>query len=42
MWRRGRVVYTVTYSDAPGFDRPDTLLSVAQLVDARAQQLTPP
>ena len=23
-WRRGRVVFTVTYSDVPGFDRPDT------------------
>jgi carboxyl-terminal processing protease len=40
VWRRGRVVYTVTYSDVPGFDRPDTLVAVAQLVDARAQSLT--
>jgi hypothetical protein len=39
-WRRGRVVVTVTYSDVPGFDRPQTLASVAQLVDARAAQLT--
>jgi hypothetical protein len=41
VWRRGRVVFTVTYSDAPGFDRPDTLLAISQLVDARAQQLSP-
>jgi hypothetical protein len=41
-WRRGRVVYTVTYSDAPGFDRPQTLAAVVQLVDRRAQQLQVP
>jgi carboxyl-terminal processing protease len=41
-WRRGRVVYTVTYSDVPGNDRPNTLSSVAQLVDARAQQVNLP
>jgi carboxyl-terminal processing protease len=38
VWRRGRVVFTITYSDVPGFDRPDTLLAISQLVDARAQQ----
>jgi hypothetical protein len=42
IWRRGRVVYTVTYSDVPGFDRADTLTAISQLVDARAQQLTIP
>src|SRR5439155_25303504 len=42
MWRRGRVVLTVTYSDVPGFGRPDTLAAIAQLVDARAEQLTIP
>ena len=42
MWRRGRVVLTVTYSDVPGFDRPDTLATIAQLVDSRAQQLSIP
>jgi hypothetical protein len=35
-------VYTVTYSDVPGFDRPDTLVSVGQLVDLRAQQISTP
>jgi C-terminal peptidase prc len=42
IWRRGPVVYTVTYSDVPGFDRPDTLVSVGQLVDLRAQQISTP
>jgi C-terminal peptidase prc len=42
VWRRGRVVYTVTYSDVPGFDRPDTLTAIAQVVDAHAQQLSIP
>jgi carboxyl-terminal processing protease len=42
VWRRGRAVFTVTYSDVPGFDRPDTLAVVVQLVDARAAQLTIP
>ncbi len=42
IWRRGRVVYTVNYSDAPGFDRPETVAAIAQQVDARAQQLTLP
>jgi carboxyl-terminal processing protease len=42
IWRRGRVVFTVAYSDVPGFDRPDTLSAVAQLVDSRAQQLSIP
>jgi carboxyl-terminal processing protease len=42
VWRRGRVVYTVTYSDVPGLDRPDTLLAVGQLVDTHAQQLSIP
>jgi len=32
-------VFTVTYSDAPGFERPETLVAISQLVDARAQQL---
>jgi hypothetical protein len=41
-WRRGRVVFTVSYSDVPGFDRPDTLATIAQLVDARAAQLSVP
>ncbi len=40
VWRRGRAVFTVTYSDVPGFDRPDTLAAIVQLVDARAAQLT--
>jgi C-terminal peptidase prc len=42
VWRHGRVVFTVTYSDVPGFDRPDTLVSIAQLVDARAAKLNVP
>lgn len=42
LWRRGRVVFTVTYSDTPGLDRPDTLTAIGQLVDARAQQLSIP
>ena len=41
-WRRGRLVFTVTYSDVPGFDRHDTLAAITQLVDARAQQLAIP
>ncbi len=41
-WRRGRVVYTVTYADVPGFDRLDTIAAITQQVDARAQQLTVP
>lgn len=32
-WRRGNVVFTVGYGDVPGFERPDTLAAVAQLVD---------
>lgn len=32
-WRRGNVVFTVSYGDAPGFERPETLVAVAQLVD---------
>ena len=42
LWRRGRVVFTVTYSDTPGLDRPDTVSAIGQLVDTRAQQLTVP
>jgi hypothetical protein len=42
VWRRGRLVLTVTYSDVPGLDRPDTLVALGQLVDARAQQLNVP
>jgi carboxyl-terminal processing protease len=42
VWRRGRVVYTVAYSDVPGLDRPDTLVAISQLVDSRAQQLAIP
>jgi carboxyl-terminal processing protease len=42
VWRRGRVVFSVTYSDVPGFDRPDTLVAVSQLVDSRAQALSLP
>jgi carboxyl-terminal processing protease len=41
-WRRGRVVFTVTYADVPGFDRLDTVATITQQVDARAQQLTIP
>jgi hypothetical protein len=41
-WRRGRVVFTVTYADVPGFDRLDTVAAITQQVDARAQQLTIP
>jgi carboxyl-terminal processing protease len=41
-WRRGRAVFTVAYSDVPGFERPDTLVAVAQQVDALAQQLALP
>jgi hypothetical protein len=41
-WRRGRVVFTVTYSDVPGFDRLDTVAAITQQVDARAQELTIP
>jgi carboxyl-terminal processing protease len=41
-WRRGRVVLTVTYSDVPGLDRPDTLAAIVQVVDTRAQTLTLP
>jgi carboxyl-terminal processing protease len=41
-WRRGRVVLTVTYSDVPGLDRPETAAAIARLVDARAQQLAIP
>ena len=39
-WRHGRVVFTVTYSDVPGFDRLDTVAAIVRLVDARAQQLS--
>jgi hypothetical protein len=42
VWRRGRVVLTVSYSDVPGFERPDTLVAISQLVDSRAQQLNLP
>jgi carboxyl-terminal processing protease len=42
VWRSGRVVYTVTYSDVPGFDRPDTLSAIARLVSTRAQSLAVP
>jgi C-terminal peptidase prc len=42
IWRRGRVVVTVTYSDVPGLDRPETVASIGQLVDGRAQQLNVP
>jgi len=41
-WRRGRVVLTVTYSDVPGLDRPETAAAIVQVVDARAQALTIP
>jgi len=41
-WRRGRVVFTVTYADVPGFDRLDTVAAITQQVDARAQQLIVP
>jgi carboxyl-terminal processing protease len=42
VWRRGRVVFTVTYSDVPGLDRPDTVAAIGQLVDGRAQRLSVP
>src|SRR5262249_27356538 len=42
VWRRGRVVITVTYSDIPGYGRPETVAAIAQLVDSRASQLTLP
>jgi C-terminal peptidase prc len=42
VWRHGRVVFTVAYSDVPGFDRPDSLVAIAQMVDARATQLSVP
>jgi hypothetical protein len=42
VWRRGRVVFTVTYSDVPGLDRPDTVVAIGQLVDGRAQRLSVP
>jgi hypothetical protein len=41
-WRHGRLVITVTYSDVPGNERPDTLATLAGLVDGRAQQLAIP
>jgi len=41
-WRRGRMVLSVTYSDVPGLDRPDTLTALAQTVDERAQKMPPP
>jgi carboxyl-terminal processing protease len=42
VWRRGRAVITVTYSDIPGFGRPETVAAITQLVDSRASQLTLP
>jgi carboxyl-terminal processing protease len=42
VWRRGRVVLTVTYTDVPGLDRPDTVVAIGQLVDGRAQRLSVP
>jgi carboxyl-terminal processing protease len=42
VWRRGRVVISVTYADVPGLERPDTLVALSQLVDARAQQMSLP
>ena len=33
IWRRGNVVVTVDYGDAPGNERIDTLVAVAKLVD---------
>jgi hypothetical protein len=41
-WRRGRVVYTVAYSDVPGFERLDTVAAITQQIEARAEQLTIP
>jgi carboxyl-terminal processing protease len=41
-WRRGRLVLTVTYSDIPGYARPETLVAISQLVDTQASQLTLP
>lgn len=40
-WRRGRVVLTASYTDVPGYDRPDTLQAVVAQTDALAQQLNP-
>jgi len=42
VWRRGRLVLTVSYSDVPGFDRPDTLVALTQQVDGLAQTLVLP
>lgn len=42
VWRRGRTVLSITYTDVPGLDRMDTLAALVQIVDARAQQLTIP
>ncbi|MBV9576999.1 MAG: PDZ domain-containing protein [Chloroflexi bacterium] len=42
VWRRGRVVFTVTYSDVPGNERPDTLVAISQMVDSRARQMSVP
>jgi uncharacterized lipoprotein YbaY len=42
VWRRGRAVLSVTYSDVPGFDRPDTLVAISQMVDSKAQQMSLP
>ena len=33
-WRRGSVVLNVGYGDVPGFERMDTLVAVAKIVDA--------
>lgn len=37
-WQRGTAVLSVSYSDVPGFERMDTLLAVARLVDAAYAQ----
>jgi hypothetical protein len=42
VWRRGRLVLTVTYSDVPGQGTPDSMATLAQLVDERVQQITLP
>jgi hypothetical protein len=35
-------VYTVAYSDVPGFERLDTVAAITQQIEARAEQLTIP
>lgn len=41
-WRRGALVFTVTYFDVPGFERPETLAAIARLVDRIAAEQPSP